>query len=139
MGYTSDWKLAAVGAKDSLEQLLAWMKIQASDCDQNENRDNADRRHTFETILAMSERRTQDSWVAQDEFTKCYDPWSSVIREVLEKGRDELKLDMAYARLGEDMHDYEFDNGTDVYIVFRRSLEEVVGLPEEKGNERRVG
>jgi hypothetical protein len=133
MGYTSEWKLVAVGPKENLERFLAWMKTQSTDCDENLERDNADRRITYETILGMSERHTPDSWVAQDDCTKCYDPWSQTIHDVMEMGRDAFGLDMAYARLGEDLDDHEFDHGEHLMIRYIFELGEVDGLPIKEG------
>ena len=79
--------------------------------------------------IAQRSAKNGCSWLSEDGHTKCYRPWDDVIHQVLEYGRDKLKLDMAYARLGEDLADADFDQGQNIYIGYHRQLDTRTDFP----------
>jgi len=124
MGYYSQWKLVAVGKPRQIERFYTWLISSA----RSESVDH--RREVFQCLLdSWVPKPDRRIWLAEEDQCKCYSPWGTVIQEVLDYGRDVLKLDMAYAELGENMEDFQFDNGENLRICYERTLGEVLGLP----------
>jgi len=124
MGYNSQWKLAVQGPQKKLEKLIVWMSERASKADGDANRCDSEK-GVWVTILAKSTATATDTekmMVWGDPDTKCYPPWDRVIQDILSYARDELKIDAAYARLGESINDTEFDNGDSLYIPYTFEL-----------------
>lgn len=122
MGYRSEWQILAHGEEKQIKKFLKWMQ-------EHPWKDalTADVFWTEKSLIEVILESERDSGspmnlLFSDDSTKCYQPWESVVLQVLEYGREELKLDMAYGRLGEDIEDAEFDNGNDLAVQYTRSL-----------------
>jgi hypothetical protein len=129
MGYRSHWRLAFKGDASALILLQGWLKLQA-DTDTGEAQPvlGYTTQSTYQTVYSSHNKdRPLCSGLLEfeDDYTKCYDPWDSVIQTIREKAA-ELGLQAAYARIGEDSNDNEqscSDDGT-LYIPVCISLGE---------------
>ena len=129
MGYQSDWKLAIHGPKAKVQKMIKWMKEQRSSASDKRVDFGTSPKQVWESILECQEKiKTAEgemTVVWGDPGTKCYEPWTAVIHDILSHARDNLKIDAAYARLGEEINDHEFDNGEELYIPYSFHLLEV--------------
>jgi DNA-directed RNA polymerase subunit M/transcription elongation factor TFIIS len=128
MGYKIDWCLAAKGDQSAIKQLCKWIEEQAiARVDINE-------REVFEVIRDyVIIQGNGTAFISRDSNTNWWTAWDSVINTILDYGRDTLKIDMAYSKLGENFNDHEFDNGTDIYVRYTRELKEVKGIETDPG------
>ena len=124
MGYRSTWRLAInASSKSELDNFIKWMNQYANDLSRTE-----DERNTMSFILGCQQNGFDPDPYTEfnDDWTKCYDPWDSVIDDIIDKvdSADRDILDCAYARFGEDCDDSEIRNGDNTYIYMSRALDD---------------
>jgi len=113
MGYMSEWMLVSQGSAHSIKRLAKWIG--------NGTRRGAHGREVFQTIMECQVdvqkvgKETRIIW--WDACTKCTEPWDEVLDDVMEQGREQFNLKMAYSRIGEDRDDYHEDceHGFSIY------------------------
>ena len=126
MGYRSEWKLAVHGTKECIDKFLGFLETPVDPAFMDkEVRDVVDTILAYKTVVDKGK-----GIIFYDDSTKCGYPWREVITQIEERC-EELGLDYAYARLGEDFDDSEFDNSPNLCIRYERSLCEVDGMPNE--------
>lgn len=112
MTYSSQWKIAAYGPDEKLQQLLGFIERHLG-----ESKELDDAGTVFEKIWRAERTFTESrTGLTIGGVSKCYGEWDSVVYEILEFGRSELGLDMAYGRLGEDLGDADFDQGEKIAV-----------------------
>jgi len=126
MGYRSEWKLVIVAAdQNTLDLVSHWMldySTNASICQ--------DQRSCMETILQHELERDDTHAMFGDDYTKCYDPWDTVISNIQEYCNQNEELDMGYARVGEEYHDIETECG-DKHLVSPQIIRTIDGFDFE--------
>ena len=130
MGYRSDWKLAINAAtNEKLIKTIQWMEDYSKDTSINE-----DCREIMEFILSCEEARGDTYVEFYETYTKCYNPWDSVIQDIFDHAEEDEELDAAYARFGEESDDNDVRNGSWTYVYIERSLSDVdyCDIPEQK-------
>lgn len=132
MGYRSEWQIIATGTEEQVKKLIGWMESYPDD---GVKEPYSSKKGWIHDILQTA-RFAKDNSAVQfsEDSTKCYGNWEEVVRELLEHGRDELGLDMAYGRLGEDMEDFEFDNDPkgNAVVYYTRSLDDADFVKERE-------
>ena len=121
MGYRSQWALAAFGEPDKMQEFIRWMESYPPMTIPPDER--ASKAEVMSTILDREQERTEDGRCITfgDDQTKCYTPWDEVIAEIREKA-EETGVDMAYGRFGENLDDFELDQGEEIWIDYSRDL-----------------
>lgn len=126
MSNYSEWQLAFLGSKDKVKKVEKLLNTIAND----------KKRTTIERTLAsvilnnrivVAEKPEENlrAIVYAHSNTKCDDSWNSVIAELMTTARDKLNIKASYARLGDEMSDYQFDCDKDLGISYRRYLTEI--------------
>jgi hypothetical protein len=107
MSYDSEWRLAVRGTIQSIDRLTSWAE---------ERRDVApiDELLIWDEILRHvandfgTPRRRTRVWAHTYPCGRLH--WDEIVGEILLRARDRFHLRAAYARLGQDLDDHEFDN-----------------------------
>lgn len=131
MGYRSDWKLVVSGNKRGVEKLLDFLSAYSIQGSNKEKGEIARQIYAYKTDSVHTMYNTskgERGVVFGAENGVCDSPWDDVIAEVFSFCK-KTGLDVAYARLGDDMEDYDIRNGKNLSIYYERRLTEVVGLP----------
>jgi hypothetical protein len=124
MGYESDWALVLKGPRNMLCSARTWLEDQTYLGGKKDELSRARPADIYQTILDCQLKDVPAGMlVFHDDSSKCYDPWDSCIQTFLEYCREDCKLDAAYGKLGEDMGDFEFDNGEDLVVYYDRNLD----------------
>jgi len=127
MSNNSEWQLAMRGPKIKVIELEKFLKDSLDDPARPVGERTAI--SVFlgnKTMVAENKISGMRAVSYGHSSTNCDKYWNNVITEVMNKARIELNILAAYARLGEDMDDYEFDDDDDgLQIEYRRYLKEV--------------
>lgn len=110
MGYRSEWKLAIAAADETVrDAMLKWMTDYATVEQQGISEEQ---RNVMDLIISSELERSETHLMFGDGSTKCYDPWDSVISDIIEHADNDEELDVGYARIGEEYDDMETRGGS---------------------------
>lgn len=125
MSYISEWQFAVRGSVAQVRKFEAYL-------DKLVNKKQTVQQATAltifmnsRTIVAHNKRKGERALAFANSSTNCDIVWDEMIEDFLKQARESFKLKASYARLGQTMDDYEFDNDEGLDIRYTRSLAEV--------------
>lgn len=127
MGYRSDFKLVASGARENIDLLVLYMQEQAAQPDfLNEKFDGYGWSRWFMDFCQSSqilkeEGRAEQALLVTIQSAKCYGQFDEVVQAIVEKAEG-LKLDTAWAIMGEDSTDFKEYSSGNSFIPYMREL-----------------
>lgn len=126
MSYVSEWQFAIRGSSKQVRAFETYLDKLSNDKKQSVQKLTAVTIFLrSRTCVAHNKRKGERALAFANSSTNCDGTWDEMIEDFLAKARKEYKVKASYARLGQTMDDYEFDNDEGLDICYTRSLAEV--------------
>jgi len=136
MGYRSQWQLLVTGTDENLSKFKKSVSVKTGEAHLHREGfftprqvwegifGDADSPRGEEIIMTSRSSTGNKCLVYEGTETKCYPPWEDVINQVFELG-EQLGLEVAYGRVGEEMGDVELrQSGNRLYVNVSTTINE---------------
>lgn len=122
----SEWQLSFLGSRKKVIKLEKFLDNMMRDDNRSvEERNLASAIIASKQMVAEHKKNRERGICYHQSAMHLGEVWTEMVDELLDYARNKLKIKAAYARLGEEMDDYEFDDMEGLRLGFTRCLNEV--------------